>query len=306
MKIQVLMSVFLVSAAAQGQVPGDYNGNGVIDPADFAALGSCMAGPGAGVPPGCQVFDADGSGTVDLADFLDFQTAFSGQPTGTCLPATRHIGASLPTQSATGAGAIIHTRSTILCAEPNSTTLAASAAWVGVTKTGSNGAPDKWAQAGYLRGRSFTNPPGPTPLFVAVYVEVRGSPTSITRMFLDPPGAGGHRYEVYLSVPAFGHWQFDMDGTQALTIQAQGIGWANQTGNRVDFMGETKNINDRLLGTNADRCDFTDCQVQVSSAFMPANITLSTIRNDSGRGNGAQWGFNLINPTEFEFWDKRP
>ncbi len=62
-------------------IPGDVNGDGVVDLADFAEFGSCAAGNRLDpVPsytdPACAALDFDSDGDVDLEDFADFQIAF--------------------------------------------------------------------------------------------------------------------------------------------------------------------------------------------------------------------------------------
>ncbi len=56
---------------------GDYNCDGVVDLSDYAAWGSCFAGPDAGpYDAGCEAFDAEYDGDVDLLDFVVFQWLF--------------------------------------------------------------------------------------------------------------------------------------------------------------------------------------------------------------------------------------
>jgi serine protease AprX len=54
-------------------VPGDHDGDGDVDLADFAAWHGCMTGPNAGPPSsGCEVFDFDADDDVDTEDFQTF------------------------------------------------------------------------------------------------------------------------------------------------------------------------------------------------------------------------------------------
>lgn len=60
-------------------VPGDGNGDGVVNLVDFATFEDCLMGPGGGLAEGqCASFDTDGNGTVDLHDFAGLQAEFSG------------------------------------------------------------------------------------------------------------------------------------------------------------------------------------------------------------------------------------
>ncbi len=72
-----------VSAPVFG-IPGDIDGDGDVDLADFATLSTCFGGPGATTPPdGCEAddfaaSDLDGDGDVDLGDFSTFSLNFTG------------------------------------------------------------------------------------------------------------------------------------------------------------------------------------------------------------------------------------
>jgi|GEM_PF-3573070 len=60
---------------------GDYDGNGVIDQADFAAFGACMVGPLIdGVSEPCRVFDFNSSNTIDLRDGQSLQRRYDPNP----------------------------------------------------------------------------------------------------------------------------------------------------------------------------------------------------------------------------------
>jgi hypothetical protein len=56
---------------------GDLDGDGDADLDDFARLADCTAGPGQGVPVGCECFNIVTDGQFDLADFAAFQTMFA-------------------------------------------------------------------------------------------------------------------------------------------------------------------------------------------------------------------------------------
>jgi pyrrolidone-carboxylate peptidase len=59
--------------------PGDYDGNDVVDLADFAYWDDCDTGPDLGPrEPECKPFDVDFDGDVDLADFGGMQSLMGG------------------------------------------------------------------------------------------------------------------------------------------------------------------------------------------------------------------------------------
>jgi uncharacterized lipoprotein YddW (UPF0748 family) len=70
-----------LDAIEQLCVPGDWDGDGDADLADFAAWDTCMTGPTGGPVTGaCQVFDVDADQDVDLADSVWLQGLLSAAP----------------------------------------------------------------------------------------------------------------------------------------------------------------------------------------------------------------------------------
>ena len=60
----------------EAQLPGDSDGDGDVDLADYSTFFDCMEGPAIPFDTGCDVFDFDQQGDVDLRDFATFQQAF--------------------------------------------------------------------------------------------------------------------------------------------------------------------------------------------------------------------------------------
>jgi hypothetical protein len=69
--------VALTASVCDG-LPGDSEGNGTVDAADFARFEDCYAGDGGGSGPNCLVFDAIDDGDVDCNDWAAFHAAWTG------------------------------------------------------------------------------------------------------------------------------------------------------------------------------------------------------------------------------------
>lgn len=58
--------------------PGDIDGDGDVDLADFFVFVGCLTGPGVPLQPGCEGADLDNDGDVDVADFALFIQNYTG------------------------------------------------------------------------------------------------------------------------------------------------------------------------------------------------------------------------------------
>jgi len=63
---------------AAGGVPGDCDGDGDIDLADYTCFAACFNGPDIAVSVECGDFDYDADEDVDFFDFAEFQVVFVG------------------------------------------------------------------------------------------------------------------------------------------------------------------------------------------------------------------------------------
>ena len=59
-------------------IPGDADGDGDVDIADFMAMMECFTGSNGQAGDGCGMFDFDGDGDIDLSDQVALQSAFTG------------------------------------------------------------------------------------------------------------------------------------------------------------------------------------------------------------------------------------
>ncbi len=76
------VEVWAIDPAGCPFVPGDGNGDGVIDLADMVLFTACLGGPDGSIPGECEAtpgaFDFDEDGDVDMLDFAGFQEAYEG------------------------------------------------------------------------------------------------------------------------------------------------------------------------------------------------------------------------------------
>ncbi len=70
------MGTFTFRLLTPAPLPGDLDGNSVVDLQDSFHLANCLAGPNTSVAGYCDGADVDGDGDVDIADGQEFQLLF--------------------------------------------------------------------------------------------------------------------------------------------------------------------------------------------------------------------------------------
>jgi len=69
----------LVALTYVKPIPGDFNGDGVVDENDYTIFEDCATGPGIpNINPSCDPADLDPDGDIDQTDFGQFQKCFGG------------------------------------------------------------------------------------------------------------------------------------------------------------------------------------------------------------------------------------
>ena len=297
-RLFALVPLLLLASSAAAQSAGDYDGDGDVDGDDFWYWAACMTGPAGSLPdPNCAAFDFDLSradGKVDHADLAAFGRAFTGSP---CTFGKKYANVT-KSASATGCYAKIRTRWVTLCGEPTSKALAASAAWAGVTKF-EGGRADIWAQTGYTWNRVS----GSTTVNLNTYAETKYGPGPLDRDLHkgDSPGSGVHEYRCRLISSLFGTWEFEFDGLVWYYFTHDA--WKGQTGTHYQYTAEIFNKEDQMVGVQAQKCDFTQCQYATNwGSFQDADITADSTHTDDPN----EWGIERTSPTSFNVWDKKP
>jgi len=69
---------FVIVKLVCSELAGDADGDGDVAPDDYANFDDCMAGPSAGVLPGCAIYDADFDNDVDMFDYLAIHEDYTG------------------------------------------------------------------------------------------------------------------------------------------------------------------------------------------------------------------------------------
>jgi hypothetical protein len=65
------------AVGAEAPIPGDCNGDRVVDLHDFGDFSECLLGPRGGLGSDCDCFDLDQDGDVTLRDFASFAVYFT-------------------------------------------------------------------------------------------------------------------------------------------------------------------------------------------------------------------------------------
>lgn len=299
-----------VTQIVLGYLPGDVDASRTSNPSDILALIDHLNG--LVTYPIWQV-DLDRSGAAAPADIIKEIDMLNGvgayapgwngvsigsapQP-GFCTFGRKYAGVHKNIPDATGASAVIRTRSTTLCGEPTTHGTAASAAWVGPVLFNA-GSAVKWAQTGYWRHRGGTT--GVT-IHLHQYAETQAGPNPADYERFQQPGipSGTHQYRCSLLSPLFGTWTYEIDELPFHTFTHNG--WRDVQATHVQWMGEIFNKQDQMPGTATAKCDFTDCQVSTDySSFQNAGIVISNVKTS----NTNEWGSEYVSPTAFNIWDK--
>lgn len=268
MRLFIWIVCLCFAGVCHAQVPGDHDGDGDVDGADFLALEPCLTGPQGSIGTGCLPFDFDATGTVDATDAAALQRAATG-PIGGCTFGSNYAGGKLLVELLTGARAKVTTRPTKLCDEPDSGKQAASVAFVCVVKFiedyPGHFKVEKWAQVGYLRHRSLPPLINDQTVHYKTYYEIRSGPGGVNRVvkFFPQPLAGDRLYECFLLIPATGRWFFVID-EEGYDDQI-GTGWAGEKGNQVQYMAELHNAQDDMVGRASTKCKWSECVISVNN-----------------------------------------
>ena len=75
---QGMNSAAFIAARLVPSLPGDLNGDGDVDLADFAQFEICFTGPGGTLVPGCEPGDFDLDNDADCDDWAQFGLVWTG------------------------------------------------------------------------------------------------------------------------------------------------------------------------------------------------------------------------------------
>jgi len=124
------------------------------------------------------------------------------------------------------------------------------------TKTSASSAKMIWAQTGF--GRERDN--GTTNINKYRYAEMKGGGTAYKVLYdKDHPPAEGsvHLYQCVVD-PATGTWTYTQDGDNWNTFADPA--WKNNASDSLQYTGEIIDQEDDMAGTDADKCEITECQ----------------------------------------------
>ncbi len=306
-----------LTGAVRAQIPGDWNSDGFVTPADAAGLETCMTGPGGTPSPGCVMFPV-GRAWVGLRSAMAMQSAQAN--VGVCLSfsdafstsSRGYAGAYWYYNFGSGAQAVIDVDQPRLCGQPTSTITAASVAWIGMTdviSTLSNGQPLYWAQLGVATSRGV-EPGGPTPPAISfkIYTEINagwsgfGPPgTMYERRFWRGP-IGAELYSTWVASRSTGRVDFAF-GPQIHSYTHSG--WISRWATRSDFNGETFNTQDQMPGTSSNHCVFSQCKFGAGSPTNFQDVAWSLGGVDIFWNPLMFYEADATSPTTLETWDLR-
>lgn len=183
-----------------------------------------------------------------------------------------------------------------------------STVWTGITKADIS----KFAQIGITRRRDA----GSTAVTQYLKYEVRAGPNAADYHREQAPGfpANGttQEYECVLD-PATGRWEFFVAGVSQFTWTH--VGWRNETGARVDYVGEIYDLGSQMAGTAASKCHLTACQFKQgtptsssSSSGIAAGpyVNAGLVAGNCFVTDAAQHGFTFVSATAVDIWDVIP
>ena len=142
--------------------------------------------------------------------------------------------------------------------------------------SGTGAAGTIWAQSGFGRERNA----GSTAIKTYRYGEMQGALYKVNYDTANAPAEGsGHLYQCELDQPS-GTWTYSQDGTAWNKIADNG--WKGKASDNISYPGEIFNSEDDMPGTDANKCEFTECQYLEVAKPPVEEASPSTILSDFG------------------------
>lgn len=175
-----------------------------------------------------------------------------------------------------GSRAKIKTRYGKVCCEDEDCTTKTGYHVVYANVSNDAGATRLWAQTGYGRERNA----GSKTINKYRYAEMNGATYKVNYDTANPPAEGAvHLYQCEVDNTT-GKWRFLQDGAEWQTFAD--AGWKKKTGVTIHFVGEIFNQEDDMPGTDADKCEFTECQYLEQRDDPTEEETPSEVLTDFG------------------------
>lgn len=328
----------LVVTPVRGQVPGDWDGDGTLDPADAIGLAQCLTGPAGSTDGACaSTFDPSSTGIVAMSAALGMQvsvpvvtvtnlctrwdTSALIPPTGPVIVSQRGWAgfgrANSPTPVLYGTSARIDTYHTpTLC--QNLAAPAWSFRWASLVFPLDTLGREQWFQTGIGRERNAGNPVDIPPYpantdSTQVYSEVidygnASAPQGQRlrwRTGTAPTPNANFEIRWRPTWPGGARVFFGIDSLQWDTyLPSTNIGAT--PANSVQFLGETLNIQDRLAGSSNNHFKFRDLQWAFGSEsnFIPMEYFPTEIVNTAP--GLFMYSTQYIAGDAIDVWDWRP
>lgn len=320
------MLVLILTTIAKAQVPGDWNGDGVISGADLPGLNACMLGPNVMASTTCAgLYPGMSNIGVQLAIYLQAANArgssclrWSSPSAAVTFPlqyglkrGKAMIQLEYPGSSLYGCQATIDTYHTpTLCLQPNGAFTAFSVRWVGIAgrTTVVPSFPLWWIQGGIATRRRWANPtpPATTTILQNTYSELFDETISTNgishwSVTFSPAPPLSAEYHVQLNNQGSPRRAYWIEDGIVIRIVSNPTLPVSDGADLAHWAGETLNVADFMAGSRTNPCRFRDCAWELG---VPGNVIPVELFGDEDFVTPFYlYGLDFVGTTGFNIYD---
>jgi hypothetical protein len=320
-----LVGLMLGTASAMAQVPGDWNADGQVTPADYLGLETCLIGPAVTTSGACaSTFDPESTGFVSLRNAIEFSWVGNGAP---CLlwPTNRsHVLVTQTFASVFGSLARITTSDVpTLCSGGPQDREKLSLRWTAVQGYNTQNTDLWFIQVGYGRAFHLSGLPTLNQEYTVVYAEIKSIGNPITDfVFREEPTWSPVFSAIQLRPTAYfqikwrpgtptstrstAHFLINDSSVLNLDREIPASEVPTSPATEALWAAETARMADRMAGSPLQYCLFSDMTWEVGAPdaltetyLLPSDV--QRIPAGSGWFHGRAW----LSPSSFAVWDFR-